>query len=200
MAESFAEVAPEIQTLRDLVQLEPYKPRFRRRDLATLFNEMGYKVGAEVGVAGGRYSQVLCERISDLKLFCVDPWDKSKYNRRGGPSEQHYTNYDLTKERLQGYDYTMIRAISMDGVKFFEDSSLDFVYIDANHDFDFVMEDLVHWTRKVKKGGIVSGHDYYNFNNSGVVEAVNVYTRMHDKKLFVTDKEVDREASWWFKR
>lgn len=172
----------------------------RRRDLAKLFNDLGFKVGAEVGVAGGRYSQVLCESIPGLKLFCIDPWDVSRGNSRGGKSDQHYRNFDLTRQRLEGYDYQMIRAVSMQAVRGFQDRSLDFVYIDGNHDFDFIMEDLINWTQKVRHNGIVSGHDYYSFRDSGVIEAVDLYTKMHNKKLYCTTPEKDREVSWWFRR
>jgi len=48
----------------------------------------------------------------------------------------------------------------MEAVEDFKDESLDFVYIDGHHGFRYVAEDLCEWTQKVKKGGIVSGHDY----------------------------------------
>ena len=48
----------------------------------------------------------------------------------------------------------------MDALKDFENRSLDFVYIDANHDVQHVMEDIAGWINKVKKGGILAGHDF----------------------------------------
>ena len=73
----------------------------------------------------------------------------------------------------------------MDAVKMFKDRSLDFVFIDANHAFDYVMQDLIEWTKKVRIGGIVSGDDYYPFKKgdqsfAGVVEAVDSYRKAHD--------------------
>ena len=47
-----------------------------------------------------------------------------------------------------------------DAVKDIEDSSLDFVHIDGDHSYDFVMQDIILWGRKVRIGGIISGHDY----------------------------------------
>ncbi len=76
------------------------------------------------------------------------------------------------------------------------DESLDFVYIDADHRFDYVMEDLIAWGRKVRKGGIISGHDYYRFRNAGVVPAVDVYTHCHYVgEWFITD---EKEASFFW--
>ena len=60
----------------------------------------------------------------------------------------------------------------MDAVKDFKDESLDFVYIDANHGYESTKEDIREWSKKVKKGGIVSGHDYVKKNGYGVIEAV----------------------------
>jgi predicted O-methyltransferase YrrM len=47
----------------------------------------------------------------------------------------------------------------------FLDNSLDFVYIDAGHRFDDVVQDIIKWTKKVRKGGIISGHDYMEYLN-----------------------------------
>ena len=79
------------------------------------------------------------------------------------------------------------------------DGSLDFVYIDGAHDFDNVMLDLIVWSRKVKAGGIVAGHDYDRPHKRGVVPAVDTYTRMHGiHEWFLTDQK--REASFiWMK-
>ena len=55
----------------------------------------------------------------------------------------------------------------MDAVKTFEDGSLDFVFIDGNHAFEYVTEDIAEWSKKVRKGGIISGHDYFR-SRSGV--------------------------------
>ena len=49
----------------------------------------------------------------------------------------------------------------MEAAEDFKDESLDFVYIDANHEFRYIAEDLAEWTKKVRKGGIVAGHDYF---------------------------------------
>jgi hypothetical protein len=176
-----------------------------RIELAQYFNQLGFKVGAEVGVAGGDYSEKLCKAIPDLKLFCIDPWDTYQDNRRGGGKEQHYKNYEKTKARLAPYNATLIRKFSTEAARDFADNSLDFVFLDGNHDFDYVMEDIITWSRKVRKGGIISGHDLYFFNNSGVIEAVLAYTQFHKIKLNFTkwndsDYKDDRpQCFWWVK-
>jgi predicted O-methyltransferase YrrM len=77
--------------------------------------------------------------------------------------------------------------MSMDAVDDIPDNSLDFVFIDANHAFDYVMLDLIYWTKKVRPGGIVSGDDYFHFKKAGVVEAVDAYTKAHGITFELTD-------------
>lgn len=170
-----------------------------RADLALYFAHLGFKVGAEIGVADGRYSERLCATIPNLALYCVDPWEPYKGNRRGGGVDQQHGNFDTARKRLEPYAVIFVRQKSMEALKEIDDEHLDFVYIDGNHDFDYVMEDIIGWARKVRSGGIVSGHDYYQFRNSGVIEAVDLYTKMNGLELHLTSPKTDYgEVSWYF--
>jgi hypothetical protein len=169
-------------------------------DLLKHFAKLGYKTGAEIGVSQGYFSKAMFETIPNLKLYCVDAWKSYVGVRRWMPSnERANTYYEIAKKTLAPYpNATIVRKMSMDAVKDFADSSLDFVFIDANHGFDYVMEDLINWTKKVRVGGIVSGDDYYHFKKAGVVEAVDVYTKAHGIKFELTDPLthhiIDRKA------
>lgn len=61
----------------------------------------------------------------------------------------------------------VLKAPSVLASTSFKDGSLDCVYIDANHSYEAVMQDLRHWWPKVRSGGLVSGHDYYNSIGAG---------------------------------
>jgi len=52
----------------------PTRLRFKRNELGKLFNELGYKTGAEIGVYKGEYSEVLYLGNPEMKLYCIDPW------------------------------------------------------------------------------------------------------------------------------
>jgi hypothetical protein len=73
---------------------------------------------------------------------------------------------------------------------------LDFVYIDGNHCFDFVMQDLIEWNKKVRKGGVISGHDYYRFKGAGVVNAVDAYTVAHQIHEWFLDDQRETSFFW----
>ena len=149
-------------------------PDCNREDLPGFFKEMGYKVGVEIGVYKGWYTRKFCE--AGLKMFGVDPWMVSKeYHEKQGQGRQDFL-YDHASRYMADYDCELIRKTSMDAVKDFEDESIDFVYIDGHHGFKYVTEDIYEWSKKVKKGGIVSGHDYalsthsFDFNNPFVLQ------------------------------
>ncbi len=134
-------------------------PDCDRNDLPRFFVEMGYRVGAEIGTATGKYAQKFCQ--AGLKLYCIDPWKEYEDYKDANTSERLSSEYEGAKRRLESYDCTIIRKMSMEAVKDFEDGSLDFVYIDGHHGFKYVAEDLWEWSKKVRKGGIISGHDYF---------------------------------------
>ena len=133
-------------------------PDCGREDLPEFFKEMGFKVGAEIGVERGKFIEILCR--DGLKLYAIDPWMAYDDLKVKNSQKKHDAFYEEAKERLAPYDCTIIRKTSMEAVKDFEDGSLDFVYIDGNHSFKYVVEDIWEWSKKVKKGGVISGHDY----------------------------------------
>jgi len=161
-----------------------------REDLAVYFNGLGFKTGAEIGVLAGHYSEILCKANSALKLFCVDSWGIGERKRR----DYHLRMYEEAKIRLAPYDTTLIHEVSMEAVKKFADESLDFVYIDANHQPEFVRDDINEWGKKVRKGGIVSGHDYFE----KVKTVVDEYVESNNMKLYITATKSDKALSWWF--
>jgi predicted O-methyltransferase YrrM len=165
---------------------------YTRQNLAQLFAGLGFVRGAEIGVAEGIYSEVLCQNIPNLKLLCVDLW--SRYAKKGNSDQERC--FAITQRRLAPYPVEYIRKPSMDALADVQDGSLDFVYIDADHRFDFVMRDVIEWSKKVRPGGIVAGHDYYHFKKSGVVEAVDAYTFAHQiHEWFIDDQ---REPSFFW--
>lgn len=173
-------------------QIAPVRiPKLTRRRLIELFGEHGLINGAEIGVDRGLFSAYMLENIPNSRLISVDPW---RWKLRGE------ARYNSTVERLSAYGErsTIIRKDSMDAVWEIPEESLDFVYIDGNHEFDYVMSDLIWWTKRVRYGGLVAGHDFYLFRGGGVVPAVMIYTRQHGIiKWFVTD---EKEASFFWIR
>jgi hypothetical protein len=179
---------------------QPYSGSGTREDLASLFGDLGYQIGAEIGVMEADYSLVLFKNNRHLKkLYCIDSWKGYVDHKYNIPQERMDRAYQKTLERLNGYPVEIIRKNSVEASKDIPDGSLDFVYIDGGHDFDNVMLDLIHWIPKVRLKGIISGHDYRVARNFQVVEAVEAYRTHHDvQPLYKTG---EKHASFlWVKR
>lgn len=185
-------------------------PNVNRESLALLFRNLGFQVGAEIGVEQGLYSRRLMELNPGLKLFCVDPWQAYQGYREHVSQEKLDGFLEITKKRLTGFNYEIIRKFSTDAAKDFEDESLDFVYIDGNHEFSHVVADICAWYPKVKKGGIISGHDFISRRDPmylmHVVDAVTAYTNAYritpwfvlGSKERIEGQLRDNSRSWMF--
>jgi len=98
--------------------------------------------------------------------------------------------------RLAPYNCEIIRDWSLAAAERIEDASLDFVYLDANHDFRHVTDDIDEWGRKVRGGGIIAGHDYVRgrrIRDCHVKDVVGSWTYAHRIKpwFVVTHGEGD---------
>lgn len=172
-----------------------------REDLPELFNELGYKVGAEIGVQWGGFSESILQKMPGVTLYCVDPWAPWP----GGSVSQ--TRQDRIYKRAvgvlsqyKGVSVRFVKKKSMDALVDFQDNSLDFVYIDGLHDFDNVMMDIIGWSNKVKSGGIVSGHDFIYLHNNGIIPAAEGYTKGHNiNQWYITQEYNPAPSFFWVK-
>ena len=174
--------------------------------LPELFKEKGFTVGAEIGIYKGEFTQKLCE--AGLKMYGIDPYHSyAGAGRIAKDNARHEFLYSHAKKALEQYkDCTIIRKASMDAVHEFKDGSLDFVYIDGDHSFKHVAQDIYEWAWKVRKGGIVAGNDYCanvggiekNINQVGPV--INAYVKAFGVKDLKIIGGKDHASSWYFIR
>jgi len=135
-------------------------PDCNRNRLSKLFIELDFKLGVEIGVAEGLFSKILLFKSPRLTLYGIDSW--TSYPEYSDTPQSSFDEAEVkARTLLNRYEKcNIVKKFSMDAVKDFDDESLDFVYIDANHAYNYVLEDITEWYKKVKNGGIVSGHDY----------------------------------------
>jgi len=193
-----------------------------RDTLASVLHELDFKTGVEVGVQEGLYSEVIARENPQMKVYGVDPWlsydtckvdEARKKTENSSPQWKCEQFYENAKKRLSPYsNYEIIREFSVDAVNHFDDESLDFVYIDGNHKYEFVKDDITEWIKKIRKGGIISGHDYYIIKEPRalmhVKYAVDDYVKDNNIKPLIIwgikarnpDEIRDRWRSWsWVK-
>jgi hypothetical protein len=159
-----------------------------RDDLAVYLCDERCVRGAEIGVFKGEYAETLCQRNPGLTLLAIDPWMpyEGYVDQRRSTMAKLPTLYDMALARLARYPVDVIRKTSMDAATSVPDRSLDFVFIDGNHALPYVLDDLVVWSRKVRRLGIVAGHDYHRFERKPytaiqVIEAVDQFT--HQRQI-----------------
>lgn len=182
---------------RDLGGEQIFVPGMNRVGLYKLFAEMGFKKGAEIGVYNGENAKDMFNVIPGLRLYLVDPYLKHSnlgyhklsrniYRRKKKLEESQQHAHEILANR----NVEWLETYSEDAQKIVPDHSLDFVYIDGDHAYDYVMLDIIFWNRKTRKEGIVSGHDFFRSHQKycAVSLAVMHYTRQHGIKYFITDR------------
>ena len=155
-----------------------FKSGWGRKELYTHFAKLGFVYGCEVGVFTGKNARMMLDIIPDLKLYLVEPYGKHpKAKPLRFPLDYKKISSDAFR-RLDGLNVKWLFGFSENIFSAVEDDSLDFVYIDGNHEYNFVMLDIILWTRKVRSGGVVSGHD---FGLGGVKPALMDFCRANNK-------------------
>jgi predicted O-methyltransferase YrrM len=141
-------------------------------NLLKSLNIVQYGAGAEIGVLYGDTSFHLLNEIPQLNLYSVDPYLPYDEPDR---TLQHMLKFESeAKSKLSvfGSRSIMMRQTSIEAAPAITDGSLDFVFIDAQHTYEAVKEDIATWAPKVRQGGLITGHDY---RWDGVNRAVNEF-------------------------
>lgn len=123
--------------------------------------------GAEVGVQKGYFSHQTLNDWKSCKSFkLIDLWGYQENYKdfANVNNEEHEKRFQETKTRMEpfkekGVDIQYFRMYSTEAAKKIPDLSLDYVYVDARHDYCGVFEDLLAYYPKLRPGGILAGHD-----------------------------------------
>jgi hypothetical protein len=122
-------------------------------------------VFVEGGAWLGKSSSFLCDYAGDrINIFIVDTWKGSQNELDSSHKLATETDvYDIFLENMGDRKFTPIRKPSLEAIKDFQDESCDVVYIDMEHTYEAVKEDIQAWLPKVKTGGYIAGHDYAGY-------------------------------------
>lgn len=119
----------------------------------------------EIGVADGGHAIHIARSYAkhpESKIYCVDPWeDYDEYPEYKGYQEIGWNNFNKNIGNSGHFDKFIVhRGCSNDIVPDFEDNFFDIIYVDGNHEEDFVYEDGVMALEKCKPGGYIVFDDY----------------------------------------
>jgi glycosyltransferase involved in cell wall biosynthesis len=145
------------------------------------------EIGSWMGRSTCCLGQLIKESQKDIKVYAVDTFEGSEEHKEvlKEIKEQSTSLLEIFKRHTSLCDVdhliTPIKGASLDVVNQFEDESIDFIFIDASHDYDNVLADITAWYPKLKPGGLIAGDDYAPCWG-GVIKAVNEY--FTDKTAF----------------
>ena len=137
-----------------------------REDLGSICQTQGYQTGAELGVQEGHFAhRMLSSWTSAQRYYLVDLWaHQANYNDSANVDNiEQERKFRASKARLAkfGEKPVWLRNDTVSAAHLVPDNSLDFIYVDARHDYCGVMDDLVAWWPKLRKGGLFAGHDFF---------------------------------------
>jgi len=148
-------------------------------------------VGVEVGVFRGDNALNILEKLNMKKLYLVDPY--VPYVNVIGDVSDPQRALSICKEKMSKFD-DKVELIVKTSCEAVDDvpGNLDFAYIDGNHNYEFVKEDVRLYYSKIKKGGVLGGHDFtLRKEHKGVFNAVMEF--VVDNKLRIFAEKND----WW---
>ncbi|CAF0946163.1 unnamed protein product, partial [Didymodactylos carnosus] len=204
---------------------EPLPLYASRNQFAELIANERLTTGAEIGVQKGIFSEILLRNWTNCAEYhAIDLWAHQKIysdiaNVRDDLQE---TNYQMARQRLKRFEKVLHyhRNFSNLAVVELKDDSLDFIYIDARHDYVGVREDLKLYWPKLKRNGIFAGHDYLDLSevkarapkqdwsvdangvrrtdNKAVKSAVNEFAKEHSLQVLQTSQE--KYPSWYLRK
>jgi predicted O-methyltransferase YrrM len=172
--------------------------RFYYGIFSNIINENNFKNCAEVGIGYGFHAKEILTNTKLNKLYLIDPM---KYYPNDGFAVDVLQNggfdplVSKIKEHLTDFNskYTWFRKSSITITEEeIPNESLDAVFIDADHSYEAVTQDLNFWWNKLKKGGWMLGDDYNN-NFPGTVKAVNEFAEKNNFKMELLKKDINNK-------
>ncbi len=141
---------------------------------------------AEVGVRDGYNAIDMLNSMDIERIYLVDPYivylDGDATLDQAIQSRYYFNMFRNIKNYLS--KITLVTQKSTFASALFKDEFFDYVYIDADHSYERVKEDLQYWYPKVKKNGFFGGHD---INMEGVRKAVDEFSLKHKFNYVIQD-------------
>jgi predicted O-methyltransferase YrrM len=171
----------------------------RGQFLSLLVAKHDWQRGAEIGLSNGETSAYLLQHHPRLHMIGVDA--RRAFPGHAGPDD--FTEWDHAALRVQadkalapyGERFRMIEKLSVDAAEEVADSSLDFVFIDADHSEAACRADILAWLPKIKPGGWITGHDIsWPSVRAAVDDMIPRYQIGPDVTWF---RPVHPASNWW---
>jgi predicted O-methyltransferase YrrM len=150
------------------------------------------EVGTWKGMSACFMAVEIINSNKDIKFDCVDNWEYVENLQYDLPKELYKDLYETFLNNIKPVKHIInpVRSLSWEGAANYANNSLDFVFIDAAHDYESSKKDIEAWFPKMKTNGIIAGHDYHN---NGVCKAKQAVDDFFEK----TNKKVEQFLDCW---
>ena len=150
-------------------------------------------VAIEIGSYRGFNAKSILKNLNIFKIYLVDPWTEyEEYKKSEKNKKQSHLNNALRecKKRLKKFKNVFyIRKFSDEAIKFVPKA--DFIYVDGNHEYEYVKKDLEKYYEKLKNKGIIAGHDINWKESAPVLTAVREFCEKKNLKFRASGED------WW---
>jgi len=141
----------------------------------------------EVGTWKGKSACYMAVEIinsnKNIRFDCVDNWEYRE-SQTDIPLSSFDNLYEIFLKNIEPVKNIInpVRELSWDAARFYDDKSLDFIFIDAAHDYESVKKDLEAWLPKIKDSGIIAGHDIHHHPIKQAVNEIFHNRHVHEQE------------------
>ena len=141
------------------VDLYEMRPGYQKSGLQELCRDLkDNTVMIEIGSFAGESTQIFLDSGKVSKIYCIDPWTKGYDDEDIASQQNEYAEKIFDKKFVNDERVVKIKAYSDIAVDLVPDD-VDFVYVDGNHTYEWVKKDIENYKKKIKKDGLIGGHD-----------------------------------------
>lgn len=153
-------------------------------------------VVAELGVDEGGFSNLILSINKPKKLHLIDFWGSRRYSQNKRRKVE-----DRFRKEIENKTVEINLGLSTEVVTSFKDDYFDWIYIDTSHSYEVTIKELALYSKKVKEGGVIAGHDYIlgNWNGLvryGVIEAVYEFCTKNNWEIIYLTAELNNNPSF----
>ena len=176
--------------------------KWRYETLVALIKKNNYQSYVEIGLGCGKTIRYLVKNIIEpnFKFHGIDPYEKyDELHTKGLRHPESFFKENMKEliNTVKDDRFIFYNEYSHNMVQHFENDSIDIVFIDGNHTYKYVLQDMKDWYSVVRIGGILAGHDYYplgkNHSYRQVGEAVEQFCKNNNIEFSTASDHV-----WYF--
>jgi predicted O-methyltransferase YrrM len=145
------------------------------------------EIGSWKGKSAAYMAVEIANSQKNINFYCIDTWEGSIEHQDNENIKELYDVFIKNMNTLNTF-FHPIKTTSLQATTMFENESIDFLFLDASHEYNDVKNDISAWLPKIRKKGILAGHDYQSCFPGVIIavnESLNTFTVDTKQKCFI---------------